>query len=379
MQFAEVVGQAETKEHLRSTVLNGRIPHAQLFFGPEGNGKYALALAYAQYLNCTNRTSDDSCGVCPSCIKVSKLAHPDVHFFFPTTTTKKIKKDPESKLFAEDWRKYLTKCENYPDLIEWYEFVGVENKQGTLYVRDAIEINRLLGFKPYESHYTIFIIWMPEKLHLAAANKLLKNLEEPPMNTLFLLVSENPEQVLNTIRSRSSMLKIPRIAQNDLSAYLAEYENLSPEKAFQYAVLSYGNLKSALNLVRQPGDYLQQMEQFRLWMRLCFDHKYLELIDFANSTASLGRERIKILLEYGLRSFRHVMLHQYGQFDLVKTMPEEKEFLKRFAEAIGQVEMPTVINLLEESIGHVERNVNTSLLISSLSFKIAKLIGRKMH
>jgi DNA polymerase-3 subunit delta' len=377
MRFADLIGQHAARQHLLQSVKNGRIPHAQLFFGPSGSGKFALALAFVQYLNCSNRQADDSCGECPSCLKISKLAHPDVHFFYPTTTTKKIKKDPESRLYSDEWRDYINHCKGYPDIFDWYDFLGVENKQGTLFVRDIAEINRLLGFKPFEGDFAAIVLWMPEKLNNSAANKLLKNLEEPPQNTVFLLIAENPEQVLSTIRSRCYQLKIPKIAHDDLANRLVSEFAFSPDEALQLAVLSDGNYLVARRYASQPEERAQQMEQFRMWMRLCFDYKFAELLDFATTTAGLGRERIKSLLEYGLRIFRFVMLLQQGQSSLVVVGAEEEEFIVRFAKAVGKVKVDTIAGLIEDSIQHVERNANTSLLLSSLSFKLAEIIGRK--
>ncbi|HMM12730.1 MAG TPA: hypothetical protein PKE03_11610 [Bacteroidales bacterium] len=377
MRFADIIGQQQARQHLLQSVKNGRIPHAQLLFGPPGNGKFALAVAFAQYINCADPQPDDSCGKCPSCLKLSKLAHPDIHFFFPTTTNKKHKKDPESKLYAEEWRSYISECRGYPDMNEWYNYLGVENKQGTIFVRDVAEINRLLGFKPYEGMFSVIIIWMPEKLHHTAANKLLKNLEEPPASTIFLLVAENPEQVLGTIRSRCYQLKLPKIAQEDLCTQLVSEYGLGQTEALQLAILSDGDYLTARQFARQPDDQLQQMEQFRMWMRLCFDHKYAEITEFANTTSALGRERIKSLLEYGLRIFRFVLLIQQGQSTLLTAVVHEKEFVSRFASAVGNVGIEKIAGMFETSIQHVERNANTSLLISSLSIKLAGIIGRK--
>lgn len=377
MRFANLIGQEAARQHMLQSVSNGRIPHAQLLFGPAGNGKFGLALAFVQYLNCRNRQADDSCGICPSCLKMSKLVHPDVHFFYPTTTTKKVKKDPESKIFAEEWRDYIHACDGYPDVNEWYNFLGVENKQGTLFVRDVAEINRLLGFKPFEGDFSAFVIWMPEKLHHTAANKLLKNLEEPPQNTIFLLVAENPEQVLPTIRSRCYQLKIPKIATEALAERLSAEYSLSQSEAAQLAVLSDGDYLAARQYAKQPEERIQLMEQFRMWMRLCFEHKYAELIDFATTTAGLGRERIKSLLEYGLRIFRFVMLIQQGQSSQLALVAEEHEFVFRFSQAIGRIRIDKIALLLEDGIQHVERNANSSLLLSSLSFRFVEIIGRK--
>ena len=180
MLFSQIIGQEDIKKRLIQSVKENRIAHAQLFAGSEGNGKLALAIAYAQYINCTNRTDDDSCGVCPSCRKYNALTHPDLHFIFPTTTNKSINKDPESELFLNEWRSYLESNKGYASLPEWYETLGVENKQGAINVRDAATIMRKLNLKTYEADYKIAIIWMAEKLNVQAANKLLKLLEEGP-------------------------------------------------------------------------------------------------------------------------------------------------------------------------------------------------------
>ncbi|NOX87323.1 MAG: DNA polymerase III subunit delta, partial [Chlorobi bacterium] len=209
MQFKFIIGQQEVKEKLLNSFNKKRVAHTQLFLGPEGNGSLALAIAFAQYVNCRNRTEADSCGKCPSCLKFQKFAHPDLHFFFPTTTNDRVKKEPKSELFMEEWRNYLGNFESYPTQKGWYEAIRAGNKQGMIYVRDASSFIQHLALKAFESEYRTFIIWLPEKLHPAASNKLLKTFEEPPDNTLIFLIAERYELLLPTVRSRAQLVKVP--------------------------------------------------------------------------------------------------------------------------------------------------------------------------
>ena len=199
MLFKDVIGHNDLKSRLLLSVKEGRIPHAQLFFGPEGSGNLPLAFAYAQYLNCKNRQPEDSCGLCPSCIQFQKLAHPDLHFIYPVATTTTIKEKPKSLDFIAQWREFLLSNNCYVSLNDWYETIEIEKKQGIINKDDCNEIVRLLGYKSYESEYKVMVIWMVEKLFHAAAPKILKILEEPPDKTVFLLITENTDLILSTI------------------------------------------------------------------------------------------------------------------------------------------------------------------------------------
>ena len=212
MRFQDLIGQQETKQRLLQSVKEDRIAHAQLFLGQEGCGSLPLAIAYGQFINCTNRSELDSCGVCPSCNKYQKLIHPDLHFVFPTATTKEITKDPISDEFLTIWRTQL--MENpYFGLLQWYAAIGIENKQGSISKNESLEILRKLNMKSYEAEYKVMIIWFPELMNVTAANKLLKMIEEPPDKTLFLLVAENTEYMLQTILSRTQLIKVPPVRQ----------------------------------------------------------------------------------------------------------------------------------------------------------------------
>ncbi len=377
MQFAKVIGQHSLKKQLIQSVTENRVSHAQLFLGPEGSGKLALALAYAQYINCSQRTAHDSCGVCPSCIKISKLTHPDLHFVFPTTTNKKVKKDAESKLFMEEWRQFVLNNGAYTDLNDWFNFIGVENKQGSIYVRDANEIIRKLGFKAYEAEYKVMIIWMAEKINQQAANKLLKILEEPPDKTLFLLIAEEQDQILATVRSRSYMVKIPRIADNDITEALSATYNARQADVLPAARIAHGNWIEAKRLYENADEEQFNFETFRQWMRLCFKASVVELLDFAANLSRIGREKQKSFLNYSLMVFRNSLLINNKLNHLVRVTEDEKDFSTKFSAFVNHANAPMMAALMEEGIQHIERNAHAGILLADISFKMVKLLKIK--
>jgi DNA polymerase-3 subunit delta' len=276
MQFKEVVGHKKIKEKLIHTIKENRVSHAQLFLGAEGSGNLALAIAYAQYLSCDDKQSDDSCGVCPSCTKFKKLVHPDLHFVYPVSTSKTVKKDPISGDYIAQWREAI--IENpYINQTKWYEIIDVENKQGIISKNESYDILKKLNLKTFESEYKIMIIWLPEKMNAFAANKLLKLIEEPPEKTLFLMVSENTEQILQTILSRIQLIKIAKIDNESMRIALTDKIGLSPEKAQDIAHLSNGNYFSALNLINSEEEESLNFDYFTQFMRLSFQQKLLRL------------------------------------------------------------------------------------------------------
>jgi DNA polymerase-3 subunit delta' len=353
------------------------VSHAQLFLGPDGCGKLALALAYAQYINCINRNKDDSCGICPSCIKISKLTHPDLHFVFPTTTNKKVKKDAESRLYMEEWRQFVLEKKAYTGLNEWFEFIGVENKQGTIYVRDANEIIRKLNFKAYEAEYKVMIIWMAEKINLQAANKLLKLLEEPPDKTLFILIAEEQDQILPTVRSRAYMVKIKRIDDEAILQALTLKYNIRRPDAQSAALIAHGNWLEAQRLFENAEDEKYNFQTFQHWMRLCYRGAVVDLLDFTSNIARIGREKQKSFLRYALQVFRNSLLINNKLERLMRTTEEESNFNNKFAVFINHDNASPIISLMEESIEHIERNIHAGILFADISFKMMKLLKVK--
>lgn len=375
MLFSEIVGHDDLKKRLIQSVNENRVAHAQLFVGTEGSGKMALAIAYAQYINCQNRTESDSCGVCPSCKKYMSLSHPDLHFIFPTATNKSVKKDPESDLFLAEWREYFSDCQGYVNLSEWFDKLDIENKQGIINVRDASTVIRKLSFKSYESEYKVVILWMPEKLNVFSANKLLKLIEEPPEKTLFLLVAENQEEVLSTIRSRCVLVKVPRLDSAVIKDALVEKCGCSEQLALDAATMSNGSWPLAKRFSNDIDNEMFYADTFRKWMRYCFKGAVPELIDFvANEIKGLGREKQKALLEYGLNIFHCSLLINNNISSAVMLTSAEKTFAQNFAPYINMKNVTQICALFEESINQIVRNANAQLVFMDDSLKMSKLL-----
>ena len=377
MQFKDVIGQEAIKQRLIGSVRENHVSHAQLFLGPAGSGKLPLALAYAQYILCPNRTETDSCGVCPTCQKIQKLVHPDLHFVVPTNTTKKVKDKPESDLFMEEWRDFAVKNHGYFNDTDWYAFLDIENKQGYMSVRDAASLLRKLSMKAYEGEYKIAIIWMAEKMRIDTANKLLKLLEEPPEKTVFLLIAEDQEQLLATIKSRTALLKIPAIETDKIEKALIERLGCTPQQAHDAAMISEGNWINACHSVQDSEEHKFFFTTFQQWMRLCFKAAYSELIDFSNNIKTLGREKQKELLDYGLRIIRNSLLFNNNLAEIVMLPDDEKTFNSKFAPFVNPANLAQIAELFEEAMRQIERNGYAPLIFTDVSFKMVGLLKMK--
>lgn len=373
MFFRDIVGQEAIIRQLTANVNANRISHAQLFLGSEGSGHLPLALALSTYIHCKNKGEHDACGVCPSCLKMKKLEHPDLHFFFPVSTNQEHKKDPVSSLFYPQWRTRV--LENpYFSYNEWLAAIGIENKQALINADDCNAIIRVLGLKSFESRYKIVIIYMVEKLYHAAAPKLLKILEEPPENTLFLMVSENKDMILNTILSRTQILKVPRPDDQAIVHMLVNRFQVDNESARHMADLAAGNICDALKLVSSDTDPYEHFEQFRSWMRLCFRKDTPNLLVWVEASSRFGREKLKSFLGYGLRVVRLCLVRNYGVADMLTLQQEEKKFIDGLSPFVHHANTLTMASLFEQAIFHVERNANPKILLADLSFQIAKLL-----
>lgn len=374
MQFKDVIGQEAVKQRLIQSVLENRVSHAQLFLGQGGTGKLALALAYVQYICCADRTESDSCGICHSCQKISKLAHPDLHFVFPTATTKKVKKDPEANLFMEEWREFVLQKQAYIDTTNWFDFLEIENKQGSIFVRDAATLLHKLSLKAYEGDYKMAILWMAEKMNVQTANKLLKLLEEPPEKTLFILIAEDQEQLLTTVKSRTGLVKIPPIAQQQLQEKLMKHYNCDCQEAVDAAIMAKGSWIEACRYFENKEDEKYNFQTFQQWMRLCFRAAVPELIDFTANLKSIGREKQKGLLMYALEVFRNSLLLNNNLIDLVQLPEDEKTFSTNFSPFVKPINLLQMRDLMEEGIKHIERNGYAPIILLDISLKITKLL-----
>lgn len=377
MKFADVIGLNNVKQRLIKTVRDSRVSHAQLFMGPQGTGKLPMALAYAQFINCTNKRDNDSCGECPSCIKYEKLIHPDLHFIYPTATKKGLEK-PTSKDFIKQWRELLEDEKGYINLPMWYEKIGIERKQGIINARDCNDIIKTLSYKSYEANYKVMIIWMVEKLYHAAAPKILKILEEPPDKTLFILVSDHPDQIIKTILSRTQIVKFPFLGKDDLTDALLT-EGYDQSLISDSLKISRGSYIEARQILDQSDDINVNTSWFTKWMRLCFGGQISETLDFVAELSKHSRDSQKAFLNYALRMVRESMLLNSDSGDLVRLNKSESEFIigtsaKRFYPYINAKNMLAITDELEKSIYHIERNANPNILFFDLSLKIGQYL-----
>jgi DNA polymerase-3 subunit delta' len=374
MFFKEVIGQSATKERLIQSVKGERISHAQLFAGPEGSGKLALAIAYAQYVACTNRGETDSCGECPSCKKYRKLIHPDLHFVFPVIKTPKFK-EPVSDNFLEDWRRMIAQ-NPYFNIDQWFDQIGVENAQGLIYAHQSEEIIRKLNLKSYESEYKVMIIWLPEKMHVACANKLLKMIEEPPVKTLFILITENEEDIISTIRSRCQMITIPPIEAGPMSQALAALPETEGVDIQNIVHLAKGNYGKALQLLQPDEQTLFNLERFKELMRTSYGRKFPEIFKWVDQVAGIGREKQKNLLNYCLLILRENFVYNLKNKDLTFMNNQEEEFSKRFSPFINERNIIEMTEVFEMAFNHIGMNGNPRIIFTDVAFKITKLIRK---
>jgi DNA polymerase-3 subunit delta' len=368
MQFKDIVGQHHIKAHLIRTVKDDRISHAQLFLGPEGSGSLALALAYAQYINCLDKPEDDSCGVCSSCRKFQKIIHPDLHFSYPFFAKHK---EDTALTFIEEWRKAFLQ-NPYLGLDEWRNQLDAENKQANINIAECHSIIQKLSLKPFESEYKILIMWLPEFLD-KEGNALLKIIEEPAQKTLFLLVAQNQDQLLNTILSRTQIVKIPKQRKEDVSSFLVEKEGVNEDKAQQIAYLSNGNLQAALNFIsNDENDFHELMVK---WLRNCFSNNGLSIIsDVENELSKMGRENQKNLLKYGVHLMRECLLFLAETPGLIHLPAKELEFISKFSTILNLAKAEAIANELEKAHYHIERNANPKILFLDVSLNLVKIL-----
>ncbi|WP_026713944.1 DNA polymerase III subunit [Flavobacterium daejeonense] len=382
MQFSEILGQEHIKNHLTRTVDLGRIPHAQLFVGPEGSGTLALAIAYAQYILCNNSGGEND-GENHACnIKFQKLSHPDLHFAYPTVTTDEVKRNPRSIDFIADWREFVLQ-NPYGGLFDWYAVLGVQNKQGEIRVDDAQEILKSLSLKAYEGGYKIMIVWMADKMNIAASNKLLKLVEEPPEKTIFILISENEEDIIQTIRSRCQVLHFNGLSEAVIADALVAREGIDSKLATKLAHQAQGNFNTALQLLHDNDEEHPFEQWFVTWVRAAFKAKkdaaaIQDLILWSEKIAALGREAQKKFLQFCMEMFRQALLINYEAPALVYFEPKVDKFkLENFAPFVNGNNIQDIFKELSDAMYHIERNGNAKLILTDLSIKLTRLIHKK--
>lgn len=381
MFFKDILGLSHIKNHLTASADSGRIPHAQLFVGPEGSGLLPMALAYAQYVICNNTNRENEGGEIACNLKFNSFSHPDVHFAFPVANSDKAKSHAISDHYIQEWRSFMSD-QPYGNLFDWYRLIEIEKKQGQIGVDEAQNILRKLSLKSYEGGYKVMVIWMAERMNIQASNKLLKLIEEPPDKTIFLLLCQNEEQIIQTIKSRCQILHFPPLAEEAIVTGLVD-KGATTEEAMRVANEANGNFNKALELFHNDSEDLVFEKWFVQWVRSAFKAKgnkaaIHELILWSEELAKTGRETQKKFLQYCIMVIRQALLLNYGAVTLAYMKIHMDGFeLKKFAPFVHENNILPIVEALETAIYHVERNGNAKIIFTDLSIKLTRLLHKK--
>ena len=373
MYFSDLTSQDASKKQLLNLFSQNRVPHALLLIGPEGCGHLQLALSFAALLSCNNPQENDACKKCSSCLKHEKFQHPDIHFSFPIHLLKS-----EHSEISDHRREIFVKT-----LIElkclgkksWYSAMGNENKQGVIGVQESHSILKKINLKSFFGGAKILIMWLPELMNLQAANKLLKLIEEPPEKTYFILVSDTPDKIINTIYSRMQHIVIPKMPLQHISVFLQQNFNLSIDSSHTLANFSNGNLNKAIISHLNASFSELNISLFIKWMRLCYSRNIAETIDWVNELSKMGREQVKDFISYSLEMSRHCILGNFSIFNDQITQKEEK-FLEKFQPFINHKNISEINALMNEAYSHIERNANPKILMLDVSLQFYKLLKK---
>ncbi|MEE1897257.1 DNA polymerase III subunit delta' [Flavobacterium rakeshii] len=382
MLFSDILGQEHIKSHLTKSADSGRIPHAQLFVGPEGSGKLAMAIAYAQYILCSNTNSENNSGNAACNLKFQNFSHPDLHFVFPVATNSEVKSHPVSANFLKYWREFITETP-YAGLFDWYKKIDIQNKQGQIGVDEAHEIVKSLSLKAYEGGYKVMIIWMADRMNVATANKLLKLLEEPPQKTIFLLIAESDDDILQTILSRCQVLHFGGLSEQAIADALISQKGLDNNEALKIAHQAQGNFNKALQILNKDNNGFPFEEWFVQWVRAAFRAKgnaaaIQDLIAWSEQIAGIGREAQKQFIHFCIDMFRQALLLNYQAKELVFMEPTVDKFkLENFAPFVNGNNINDIFKELSDALYHIERNGNAKIILTDLSIKLTRLIHKK--
>ncbi len=382
MKFSEIVGQNHLKNHLTNSVQKGRIPHAQLFIGPEGSGTLPMALAYAQYIICSN-TGNENLGGSTACnLKFNTLQHPDLHFVYPVASTSSVKDKPVSDDFISIWYDFINQ-NKYATVNDWYENVGIGNKQGNISVHESSNILKKLALKSYEGGYKVMIIWMAERMNIEASNKILKILEEPNDKNVFILIAEDEKALLPTIVSRCQTLHFNPLTEQEIYQALVDNENCDEADAYSIAKEAQGNYNKALKLRYNIVNDYPFDEWFVTWVRAAFRANknarvVNELIKWSDEISAIGREKQKLFLNHCMELFRQALMLNYNAPNLVYMHPKVEGFkLQNFAPFVNENNILDIFTEIEEAIFHIERNGNPKVIFTDLSIKLTRLMHKK--
>lgn len=384
MLFKDVLVDPQLKKQILKQVHENRISHAQFFLAQSGSHAFALAITLAQYLSCEHPSDDDSCGSCPSCLQFEKLAHPDLHIYFPNCITKSVKKDPESQLFAQQFREFVFKHNYHIDIQDWLKELDGENKQASINIRDCSHIINQNSTRSYAGGYKTYILWNVDRLYHAAAPKLLKTLEEPESSSLFILISEKPDMILSTILSRTQLVKIPRLTNDLIASELQkQFPDLDATHAMDIAILSEGDYNKALKIHEDNSDLQSMLDAFTLVMSSAVAFakgqtlntvRYAEVQNCFDEISKQGREYQKQFLLFMLRMLRNVLMANQGHLSVIKATENELSAIHVFKENLNLKHISLITDECNKALYHIGRNGNSSLIFTDLYFKIASAI-----
>ena len=383
MLFNDVIGHDAIKDNLRLMFRGSRLPHALLFTSNPGVSSLPLAMAFAQYVLCLDRTDTESCGVCGDCYKMERLEHPDCHFIFPVNTSKLAKttgrrdEKPVSDQFIHLWREAVIETGGYISQQQWYETIDIENKQGIINKNEANELLRKMSFKSFGGGYKIAIIWMPELMNDAAANTLLKMIEEPAPQTLFLFLSENPDRIISTIRSRTQIVNLPDIEKEVIEKDLVKRCGTESDEAASIARAAGGSWEKALSIVRGKGE--NSAEEDYQWfvdlMRLCYGSKFLDLFEWAAQMASVGREAQKRFCVNSISIIRNCYMLNIGMDEVIYMRVDHQKFCRNFAPYINHASTEQLVEEFQLLLRQVIQNGNPKIIFSHFALTICKIIS----
>ncbi len=377
MKFEQILGQHSIKSKLIETVAHNRVSHSQLFYGPEGNGSLLLAIAYSQYLLCESPSATDSCGTCIPCKQVSSFNYPDLHFVYPVAKTQNSSKNPTSIEFLSEWKNVVTN-EQYFGVYRWLQELGVENKQALISVHESASVLSKLQLKSYSGRKKIMILWMPERMNIAAANKLLKLLEEPPSETVFLLVGEDPDALLKTINSRCQKVFVPKLSLDITTKFLTDTEGLDTNAALVIARLADGNIALAKNLAERAEIYKDYATLFSTWVRNCYSAKLIHIIEWSEKCGRFHREKLKDYLTFCSNTFRDsINIHFESMEDFNSVFKEINFKLQDFSKFIHEKNTPRILEELDNAAYDIGRNANARVVLTDLSLNVARLLRVK--
>jgi DNA polymerase III, gamma/tau subunits len=374
MFFRDIIGQKEVKKRLIDSVNKGFVPHAQLLCENGGAGAYPLAMAYARYLNCSDRGEHDACGHCQSCLKYNEFAHPDLHFVFPIVSNKSRKKEVCDD-YITDWRMCL-KAHTYFNMENWLEYMDAGNTQPLIYSKESDEIVRKLNLRIYEAEYRILLIWLPEKLHSTCANKLLKIIEEPPAKTVILMVSEQPDLVLGTIQSRSQRINVRPIDADSIASAMVQQYGLLPDDARHIAHLSEGSYIKAVEAISIGEENKYFLDLFKSMMRNSWARNVKGMKMMADDIATMGRERQKNFLSYCQHLIRENFIYRFQEPELNYMNMDESGFATKFSPFVNERNVYDVMEEIGKAEYHISQNVNAKMVFFDLSLRLTVLLKR---